>query len=126
MTIILSGIEFLKEIDSTMFQRLTVERRYTFWYYPSRMLQCYDIFNITDNFLCWGKEGVAICFVQCIFELTLGYPRRTKNMKANHEVSLAIRRDIQQQILSWMVEHAFPAELLKQYEEIERESREAK
>ncbi len=115
METILVGIEYLRTLDPEMFQRLTVENRYLFWYHPKRFLQSRDIFTITDNFLLWGKEGIAICFVQSVLDFNLKYLPSKRTSARNCEMVVVARREIQRQVFEWTTKHSFPPELVKQY-----------
>lgn len=118
MRTILEGTTFLQTLDSKMFQQLTAERSYVFWYHPKRFQQCREFFSITDNFLLWGKEGVATCLVQSVLEFKLMFLPFEKTLLENREAATAARREIQKRMLSWMSEHAISVELVKQYYEI--------
>lgn len=122
MQIILEGAKFLEAIDPSMFQQVTAERRYVFWYHPTRFVSCREIFTVTDNFLLWGKEGVAICFVQSVLDFTWIRLPFEKALTWCRENTIAAHREVQQQVFKWISDHSFPAELLKQYKEISKEA----
>jgi hypothetical protein len=118
MQAILDGVKFLQTLDPEVFQGLTAKRRYVFWYHPTRFLQCQEIFTITDNFLLWGKEGVAIYFVQSLFEFTLIFQPFLEAPTWSRDRTVAARREVHQRIFKWASEHSFPNELVKQYEDM--------
>jgi hypothetical protein len=109
MESILQSIEYLRTLDPEMFQRLTTERRYIFWYTKRRYMRCKEYFSLSDNFLLWGKEGVVTCFVQSI----IGSPLEDSPFKK----SPVTRHQVLQQVSEWLRRHAFQPELVKQYEE---------
>jgi hypothetical protein len=110
MLIILQGIEYLRTLDSEMYQRLTAERRYVFWYNTAgRYLRILDIFSITDSFLLWGKEGVVTCFVQSVIGSALE--------QSPFKRSKITDRQARQQLFEWLSKHSFSPELVKHYQE---------
>ena len=119
---ILEGVKFLQAIDPEMFRRLTTARRYVVWYDPKHSLSCRDVFSITDNFLHWGREGVATCLVQNILDFTLLRLPFEKMLGLERENIVAARREVLQRLLKWVSEHSFSEELVKQYEEMVKDS----
>jgi hypothetical protein len=112
---IVEGIAYLKGIDPEMHRLLTTEHKYLIWYHPKQFLQIRDIVTINDNFLLWGKEGVAILLVQCVLDFTIDYPAWKKTL--SRKVRRRTRNEIQRQLFEWMSKHSFSSELLKQYRE---------
>jgi hypothetical protein len=108
---ILEGIEYLRALDSNLYQQLTVEHRYFFWYHPNRILQCRDAFSICDNFLSWGKEGVVITLVQSIYDYTIFYSNWEKKLKRSRIESVSMRRAIQKKLFEWSNKQNLPSEL---------------
>jgi hypothetical protein len=113
MQVILHGLTYLQALDSEMFQRLTVEQRYVFWYHKSRYLRCFEFFTITDNFLSWGDEGVAACFVQSILSLPLRKPF------LNEDVVIT-RSQAQQQFSEWLKKHSISPNFSQHYQVTEK------
>jgi hypothetical protein len=118
MQIILAGVQFLQTVDLEMFRQLTAEYKFIFWYHPKHYLDYRDIFSITDKFLLWGKEGVAICFVQSILGFTLMELPSSKASIVDHRTALATRCDAKKRLASWISKHPFPAELVSHYQNI--------
>ena len=102
MQTILEGITYLQTIDREMFLRLTAERRYIFWYYPKRFLECNEIFTINDNYLQWGKEGAVACFVQAIMDFNLKHIPYVKSVFKKLEVA-PDRREIQRHVFEFVI-----------------------
>lgn len=122
MRVVLEGIELLQTLDPAMFRRLTAERPYVFWYNEKAThLQAREYFVITNTFLHWGKEGVAIFFVQCILDFNLRFLPMVRNLAWNPEDKLAARYEIQRRVLEWLKKHTFPSELVVQYEEFAKQ-----
>lgn len=119
----LDGVAFVQTIDPKMFQRLTAEQRYVFIYKPKRNrgLYCREYFSITDKYLDWGKEGVALCLVQCILEFNLVYLPAARSLVVNREALIKARCEVQKQLFNWLKEHSFSIELVKQYEIIAKQ-----
>ena len=117
MQIILQGITYLQTLDPEMFQRLTAEHRYMFLYHPQKYLRFRRIFSITDNFLLWGNEGIATCFVQSILDFTLWVLPSERSLIKSNQVA-ATRQEIQRQVFEWVKKHSFRPELVKQYEKL--------
>ena len=119
MGVILDGMAFLESVDPVMFKRVTAERRYVFWYNPKGpVLQAAKYFAITDKYLYWGQEGVAIFFVQCMLDFTLKYLPQLRNLAWSPADTLAARSEIQGRLSEWIKQHPFPAELVVQYEKL--------
>jgi hypothetical protein len=113
---IIDGIHYLETLDPQMFQRLTHEQEYVFWYHQKRFLSCENFYSITDNFLLWGKEGIAIFFVQSILDFNLRYlPSRAFSAR-NHTAKSNTVKEVQRKLFDWIQEHHFPAELADQYD----------
>ena len=122
MPIILEGIALLQTLDPAMLRRLTGERPYFFWYNDkATFLQAGELFAITDSFLYWGKEGIAIFFVQCMLEFDLMFLPRLRNLQWRPEDTSAARSEIQRQVLEWIRQHSFQPELVRQYEEFAKQ-----
>jgi hypothetical protein len=111
MRIILQGLTYLRTLDPEMFQRLTTERQYVFWFEKNRYSRCREFFTITDNFLLWGNEGVVTCFVQSVMDSPLEKASPFKKRK----LTVITRRQIQQQVFEWLKKHSFSPELTEQY-----------
>ena len=111
MQIILQGLTYLQALDPEMFQKLTTGRRYVFWFHKNHYSRCREYFTITDNFLLWGNEGVATCFVQSVMDSSLEKTSPFKKRKAA-EIT---RHQIQQQVFEWLNKHCFSPELTEQY-----------
>jgi ABC-type xylose transport system permease subunit len=109
MQLIMQGVEYLRTLDPEMFQKLTAEREYVFWYHKQRYMRCKEYFSIPDNFLLWGKEGIVTCFVQSIMSSSLE--------ESPFKKSLVTRRQVLQQVFEWVRKHSLPPELVKQYQE---------
>lgn len=123
MQVILEGIALLRTLDPAMFQRLTAERRYSFLYDPkAKYMNAADVFVITKSFLSWGKEGIAIYFVQCILDFHLLFLPQLRNLHWKAANASAARSEIQRQLLEWMKRYSFPAELVGHYERLAQRS----
>jgi hypothetical protein len=123
MQVILEGIALLRTLDPAMFQRLTAERRYWFLYDPKgKYMHAADFFMITKSFLNWGKEGVAIYFVQCILDFHLIFLPQLRNLHWNAANRSAARSEIQRQLLDWIKRYSFPAQLVGHYERLTQKS----
>jgi hypothetical protein len=121
MQIILEGVTYLQTLDPIYFLSLTAEHRYIFWYCPKmRDFECANVFGVTDNFMCWGKEGVVVCFVQCVLAFNLWHLKRSQ--VKNRKMSAEVRCDIQKQVFEFVKRHSFPPELVKQYQEYAEDS----
>ena len=109
MKVILQGIEYLRTIDSEMYQRLTAERRYVFCYKKGNYGRMEHIYFMPETFLLWGKEGVVTCFVQTIIGSAIEQSPFKKSTMTRHQV--------QQQVFEWLSNRSFSPELVKQYQE---------
>ena len=124
LEIIREGLTHLQAIDPEMYRRLIDERCYRFWYKDKgahQFLQCREIFAVADSYLSWGKEGVAIFFVQCMLDFNLQYLRMVRTFDHSAEAAKAARGEIQKQVFNWVKKHSFPPELVKHYEVIAKE-----
>jgi hypothetical protein len=119
---ILEGARFLQTLDPELFGRLTIERRYVVWYHPKISVSCRDVFSVTDNFILWGREGVALCLVQNVLDFTLLRLPFEKTLAWEKEDSVASRREMYQRIFRWLREHSFPEDLVNHYEELIKRS----
>ena len=114
MQAIMQGVEYLRTLDSEMFQRLTTERRYVFWYNKQHHMRCKEYFSVPDNYFLWGKEGVVTCFVQSIMTSSLE--------ESPFKKSPVTRRQVQQQVFEWVKKNSFQPELVKQYQAFAEEA----
>jgi hypothetical protein len=101
LSTIKEGLHALRALDPTIFQELTVKRRFIFWYHASKYLNAREVFTITDNFLRWGANGVIACFVQAVFDTSS---------------CAQTRNQMQQCVFNHLKKYSLPPELLKQYE----------
>jgi hypothetical protein len=117
MSTILEGIELLRVLDPAMFQRLTAERPYVFLYNNTfRYQQMVEYSMISDRFLRWGKEGVAIFCVQCILDRSLLWLPKSRDLLWGPEKTLEARSEIQRQLFEWVKQRPFPPQLVTHYE----------
>ncbi len=117
MPTILEGIELLRVLDPSMFHRLTTERPCVFLYnnkFPYQQMLEYSL--ISDRFLRWGKEGVAIYCVQCILDRSLLWLPKSQNLTWSPERTFETRSEIQRQLFQWVKQRPFPAQLVAHYE----------
>jgi hypothetical protein len=116
---ILNGIAYLRTLDPEMYRLLTVEHKYVISYHPKRFLQICSVVFISDNFLLWGKEGVAVFLVQCVFGFTIDYPSWKNTVSRG--VRNRTRREIQLRLFEWISKQPFSPELINQYREFAAE-----
>ena len=116
MPLILQGFVYLQTIDMEMYQRL-VKNRICLCYIQKLPLSSkqqkplQEIYTITDNYLKWGNEGIAVCLVQTV----LWHEFRTRLSK-DSKGHLAASFILKQQLYEWIKGHSFSPELVKQYQ----------
>jgi hypothetical protein len=114
--LILQGFAYLKTIDQKMYQRLTIENQFIFYYVKKlplshkRQIRVQNIYTITDSYLSWGNEGVVVCLVQSV--LRNAFP--TNFVKGGGE-HFAASRELKQQIFEWVKNHSFPSAIVEHY-----------
>jgi|SRR5579862_428063 len=122
MGVILEGITLLKTLDLAMYHRVTDERPYIVWYNEkARYIQYREYFTITDNYVSWGKEGVAVFFVQLILDFDVKYLPTNTAVTMDAEQTLEARYRIQRQVLEWLKPRSFPMEMVRQYEKFAKQ-----
>ena len=116
---ILEGASYLQQLDPEMFRRLTAERGFYFFYsgegHKYTQMRGIIIF-MPDQYLRWGKEGIATFFVKTILDFNLKFLPMEKALDRSRESSANANREIRIRIVEWLQKHSFPPELIKQYQ----------
>lgn len=121
MRVIREGMAYLQQIDPEIFQQFTTKRKHIVWYIGKPKFgntQIREIFVITDKDLAWGKEGVVVFCVQCIFLYNLKYCSVESSLDPSHETRREARHEIRKKLLNWIRQHHLSPEMENQYERI--------
>jgi hypothetical protein len=114
MQAILEGIEYLQNLDSEMFNRLTVERKYVLWYDKKHRTNAYEAYSISDPYLLNGKEGVVIFLVQTVLNRTT--QDSMGRFRVKRAEALVAGQANRKQLFEFINKHLFSPRLIKQYQ----------
>ncbi|HVU27670.1 MAG TPA: hypothetical protein VHG71_08030 [Verrucomicrobiae bacterium] len=110
--VILKGIDFLRKRDSEIFSLLTTSRLMFFWTKEKVKESGGRIFAISEQFVKWGPEGIAVNVVLSFLKFkTSPEINRFKAGKENREAI----KTASEQMLEWMRQHSMQDKLIKAY-----------
>ena len=113
LNVINSGLAYLKQIDSKMYEAVSERHGLIIWYYKGPCLRCGRAFSIPEDLLLWGNEGVALFFAQTIIRLD------TEHLPFKDAVTAtSARRLTMKRLVTWISRQNFTPELVRQCEDI--------
>lgn len=103
----------LKDMDSAMYERLTQRRSMDICYTPDLLSEdiITGLFSVNDGLCKWGDTGIIARLVEGVFMMDGTQGQVFRIIRRNNAVS--ILRTGFEQTIHWMVQHDFPAELVK-------------
>jgi hypothetical protein len=109
---IIDGFDFLQSTDKKMFNCITAEGRFVFFYTAGK---CSNFggryYGLEEQFVGWGREGIAVFLVQSIL-MREAVP--TMN-KVNLKQGAPALRLVAPRVVEWMRAHSFRADFIEGY-----------
>ncbi|HTQ50964.1 MAG TPA: hypothetical protein VMJ12_09660 [Candidatus Acidoferrales bacterium] len=106
------GFDFLQANDKKMYNCITSEGRFVFFYTVGN---CSNFggryYGIEEQFIRWGREGVAAFLVQSI----LMFDAVPTVSKVSFKPGASALRSAAPQVVEWMRDHSFRADFIEGY-----------
>lgn len=110
---IIDGLDYLREIDKQMYNCITADGRFVFFYTAGKYSNFGGrYYGLEEQVVRWGREGVAAFLVQSILMFKVSPSRNKVRLK---QFELTALQCVPQRVLEWMREHSFPANFIEAY-----------